>query len=84
VPQRRIGDLFVEDVVDRLRDRRHRATGIDQPRPALADQFPAAIGLQRDILPADFAHAMRGRGGAGGLEIDDADHGRRRGRRHGP
>ncbi len=59
--------LFFADVVNRLGDRRDRAAGIDHPRPAIAHQFPAPALGQRDILPADFEHAMRGRRLAGGL-----------------
>src|SRR3546814_19112420 len=56
-----------------LRDRGNRAAGIDEDRPALALQRPASVLAERDVLPADLAHAVRGRCRSGGFEIDDAD-----------
>src|SRR3546814_2374634 len=44
-----------------------------EDRPALALQRPASVLAERDVLPADLAHAVRGRCRSGGFEIDDAD-----------
>ena len=68
-----VGDLLLEDVVDRLGDRRDRVAGVDEDRAALAMERPAAVVVERDVLPADLAHAMDGRGRASGFEIDDTN-----------
>src|SRR3546814_1242477 len=66
VPPRRIGHLLFEDMMHGLRDRGNRAAGIDEDRPALALQRPASVLAERDVLPADLAHAVRGRCRSGG------------------
>ena len=73
VPPRRVRDILIADMVHRLSDRGHRAARIDEDVAAVAVQFPAPVGAQRHILPADLAYRMRGRGGAGGFQIDHAD-----------
>src|SRR6202040_1576315 len=77
VPETRLRDLFVEDMVDCLGDRRDRPARIDERAAPLAMQRPASVRAERDILPADLAHAVHGRGLTGGFEIDDTDELRR-------
>ena len=67
VPIGRIGDLLVQDMVDRLCEWRDGPAGVDQPAATPALKLPPAIRAERDILPADLAHAVRGRGLASGL-----------------
>lgn len=72
-PERRTGNVAVNDVMDRHRYGRDRPPGVDEQRPALVVDRPAAIFHLDHILPADFANVVRRRARAGRLKIYDAD-----------
>jgi hypothetical protein len=67
VPERRLRDILVAQVMDRGGDRRHRPPGVDQLAPALAENLPPPARRERDVLPPDLAHAMCGGSVAGGF-----------------
>ena len=60
-----LSDICIDNVVHRHRHRRDRAPGIDEGSTAFVRHRPLPVGAQRDILPANLAHAMRRRTRAG-------------------
>ena len=72
LPIPRSGDIRVDDVVHRHRHRRDRPPGIDEASAAFVCHGPLPVSAKRDVLPANFAHAVRRGTRASGFQIDDA------------
>src|SRR3989344_262798 len=74
LPERRVGDVAVQNVVDRHGLRRDRPPRIDEVGAAVAVQTPVAVLAADDVLPPDLADVVGAV--AGGLQVYDADAGR--------
>ena len=70
-PERRRGDVLVQNVVHRHRLRRDRPARVDQAGTAIGAQAPAAVYALLDILPADLANVVRAV--TSRLKVDDAN-----------
>jgi hypothetical protein len=71
LPEWRVGNLPIENMMDGHRLRRNRATGIDEKRAPFGVDHPSPRSVQHNVLPADLANIIWAV--SGGFEVNNPD-----------